>query len=296
MIRYIFIGFVLLAVFSCKEIDSPITEPSNIKIEAGACLDELKDDELDIVTWNLQKFPLLSHSPQYVDDIIIQMDADIIAVQEIGSAFALEEVLAYIRETGWKGRLHGSGDLKLGFLYNSNKVELSTLKIEFDDDKDAFPRPVIKTKVTPNPEIFGDTTELFLLNVHLKCCEGEENENRRRKAMSRIKSYVDGFHPDDMVVITGDFNDVLDAPEANNIFTSFLNDSPNYSIADLDIATGNNLFWSYPSFPSHLDHFIISNELFSNVENVKTIIIEDCVPDYDEVVSDHRPVLLSLDL
>ena len=40
----------------------------------------------------------------------------------------------------------------------------------------------------------------------------------------------------------------------NNVFENILNDSNNYRFVDLPIAQGNNSEWSFPNWPSHLDH------------------------------------------
>ena len=87
-----------------------------------------------------------------------------------------------------------------------------------------------------------------------------------------------------------------------NVFQNFINDSTNYKFVDMDIANGSSGNWSYPGWPSHLDHILITNELFDEFDNtgstVQTIHIEDYFKegwsDYEKYVSDHRPVLLSL--
>lgn len=70
----------------------------------------------------------------------------------------------------------------------------------------------------------------------------------------------------------------------------------------MKIALGSINHWSYPSWPSHLDHIIISNELFNafnhNASNVQTILIEELMGNnlnnYLNIISDHRPVSLTL--
>jgi hypothetical protein len=47
----------------------------------------------------------------------------------------------------------------------------------------------------------------------------------------------------------------------NNVFSSRLSDPGNYQFADIDIAEGDNAGWSFPSYPSRLDHIAISSEL-----------------------------------
>jgi hypothetical protein len=83
----------------------------------------------------------------------------------------------------------------------------------------------------------------------------------------------------------------------------FIEDAGNYLFADYEIATGTSANWSFPNWPSHLDHVLITNELFSEFENeeseVKTIKIDDYLSgwsEYDQNISDHRPVALKLNM
>ena len=54
-----------------------------------------------------------------------------------------------------------------------------------------------------------------------------------------------------------------------------LDDFENYLFTDMDIAQGNSNGWSYPSWPSHLDHILITNELFDNNPYVEVIRIDE---------------------
>ena len=72
----------------------------------------------------------------------------------------------------------------------------------------------------------------------------------------------------------------------------------NYLFADMDIAEGSSAEWSYPNWPSHLDHILITNELFDNNSYVEVIRIDNFMDggfsEYDQNISDHRPVALKL--
>ena len=76
----------------------------------------------------------------------------------------------------------------------------------------------------------------------------------------------------------------------------------NYKFVDLEIAHGNSIDWSFPDWPSHIDHIIISNELFSIFDyehsHCTTIKIDEFMDggfyEYDQNISDHRPVGLKL--
>ena len=82
-----------------------------------------------------------------------------------------------------------------------------------------------------------------------------------------------------------------------------INDTENYLFADMEIAEGSSAAWSYPWWPSHIDHILITNELFDEFVNgsstVQTIKIDEYMEggfdDYYENISDHRPVALKLE-
>ena len=82
------------------------------------------------------------------------------------------------------------------------------------------------------------------------------------------------------------------------------NNVDQYLFADYSMAEENNpwQYWSFPTYPSHIDHVLISNELFDEYESstsmCSTILIDDFLfnswTNYDQYLSDHRPVGLSL--
>jgi len=149
----------------------------------------------------------------------------------------------------------------------------------------------------------------IIINNHFKCCgdgildlnDMYDEETRRFIASDYLKSYIDTNFPDVKVIVLGDLNDSLTDDSQNNVFQNILYDSQ-YAFADLDIAYGSSLDWSYPSWPSHLDHILITDELFPEFEHVdsdiQTLKIDDYLSggllDYDTNISDHRPVALKL--
>jgi len=102
----------------------------------------------------------------------------------------------------------------------------------------------------------------------------------------------------------GDYNDLLTDPlDAlnilnKNVFKKIILDSLKFEFIDMNIALNSSSYWSYPTWPSHLDHILITNELFDNVVNTQTIIAEDYLSErwseYEDVISDHRPVGIRL--
>ena len=115
-------------------------------------------------------------------------------------------------------------------------------------------------------------------------------------------NYIDTNFDNKNVILLGDFNDELTDPDSSNVFRPFIENSDKYKFVDMNIARGSSTNWSYPTWPSHLDHILITNKLFDEFENtgsiVQTIHVEDYFEgrwsEYEKYISDHRPVGLRL--
>ena len=87
-----------------------------------------------------------------------------------------------------------------------------------------------------------------------------------------------------------------------NVFNIFLDNTADYRFTDLDIARGSSSDWSYPNWPSHLDHILINKNLFDEFadtdSHIETIKLDGYYNggfnEYDFKVTDHRPVGLKL--
>ena len=151
---------------------------------------------------------------------------------------------------------------------------------------------------------------IIVINNHFKCCgDGllelsldNDEETRRYYASSLIKEYIDTNFPEEKVIVLGDLNDDLADVSEHNVFQMILDDPDNYLFADIDIAYGNSTEWSFPNWPSHLDHILITDELISILaqsnSDIQTIKIDEYLDggwsEYDQNVSDHRPVGMRL--
>ena len=74
----------------------------------------------------------------------------------------------------------------------------------------------------------------------------------------------------------------------------FINDTSNFRFVTWDLANSDSdLYDSYPSYPSFIDHILISSDLFDedNDGDVQTIRLGDYISGYDEIISDHRPIV-----
>lgn len=287
---------VVIAVFfilpGCQS-DNTNTNP-DVPVEVPnytQCVIPGNASSFELMTWNLEEFPIRSESTiERAKKVIMQQQPDVIAVQEITSVSSFNELLEGL--DNYESQIHNFGSLKLAFMYKSSEVSvIENLEVILDDDPYAFPRAPIMISFE---HISG--IESVLINIHLKCCGGSENIDRRSQASIKLKEYIDSNLADDMVILLGDYNGLITGvPENENSFINFINDSINYSFTDMDIASGEEAFWSYPDWPSHIDHILITNELFDLVAATNTLILDDCDDDYLHMLSDHRPVMIKLE-
>lgn len=309
MKRLLPIAFVFL--FSCQEqitpIIKPITDGGNTGGNTGggttdctissftpvpgkyaSCFPLMGDETFDIVTWNIEQFPKSGNTIPLVAEIIQSLNADIIALQEINSASAFNTLKGLL--PGWDGFIpKQNNSLQVGYLYKTAEISISGTQELFTDDASSFPRPAYVTTAT---HVSGKS--ITLINLHLKCCDDGNSIERRRTASQKLKNHIDTNLSSASVVVLGDFNEDITEPEGNGVFNNFKEDSNNYRFANMNIAMCSSENWSYPSWPSHLDHILITNELFSLVEDVRTLKVNACESQYYSTVSDHRPVMLRL--
>ena len=278
--------FLVMLTAGCSDKNGPQPATPNVAIYQD-CVPELDELTFDIVTWNIQQYASSDFQVEQVADIILTMEADLIALQEITSITFFEELIADL--PGWQGVFSATGDLNLAYLFKTSEVSVDGITQLFLGENQPFPRAAALTRAT---HVNG--TETSLINIHLKCCGGEENIARREEASQMLKTYVDTNLAEEEVIILGDFNDIVySAMGAAITFQNFLDDPNNYAFADYDIAM-NLALWSYPDWPSHIDHILVTNELFDNVEAIETLVLDNCQGRYLSEISDHRPLMMSL--
>jgi len=280
----------LFAVSSCRKE----TPNNNRGIIYSDCIVPGSDNTFDIVTFNIKEYPKYGEeTAQKVAELIKYMNVDIVALQEISSEEEFDKLAE--RLIGWEGEYYpiDNSIWNLAYLYKVSEIslDLAKSKVIFEDDFSAFPRPPFEIHVTHLPT----GIEAILINNHLKCCGGSDNEARRRNAADSLHKYIMDYYPDEPVIVLGDLNDEINGTSSEtNVFWTIVSDSQNFMFTDMDIANGSSESWSYPSWPSHIDHIFVTDELFSSIDTTIVYVPDQCYNDYDDVISDHRPVYLRL--
>ena len=289
--KYTFLLFLFISINSfCQNIEN---------LNFGS------DSTLDIMTWNIETFPKAGQNTMdSVRKIVEALDMDIIGVQEINDTNAFKAMVLTIN--GYSGFAKLNYIVGLGFIYKTSSIQINSIYEIFTAPQywNNFPRaPIVMDMNYMN--------ERYILIVnHLKCCgdgfidlgNTNDEENRRLESVILLKEYIDQNFPTLKTIVLGDLNDLITDQPNSNVFQPILNDPSNYAFADNAIALGPSSNWSYPTWPSHLDHFIITNELFYETQNngsyVQTLKLESEFAagwsSYEAIVSDHRPVAMKI--
>lgn len=251
------------------------------------------DQSLDIVTFNVETFPINGYTSVIaVANLLKTIDADVYALQEVASEAGFNQLLDLM--PGYAGIFYliNNSDWNLAYIYKASEISIhsSSTRLLFPDSQ-YFPRPPFEIQIHSNDL----NLDIYLINNHLKCCGGSENETSRRIAAEMLKEYIEASRPDDPVIILGDLNDEITGTVSNeNPFLNFINDPEDFKFTDMRIAQGSQLWWSYPSYPSHIDHILITDELFSMADTTVVYKAAPCYSDYSTYISDHRPVGIKL--
>jgi len=281
---------IVLIMVSCRKKPSN----GNEEIDFSECVISGSANTFDIITFNIQEYPRYDEeTAEVVAELIKGMNVDIIALQEISSEAEFDKLVK--RLIGWEGEYYpiNNSVWNLAFLYKVSEISLNETesKIIFKDDYWSFPRPPFEIHVTHIPT----GIDAIMINNHLKCCEGTENEDRRRSATDSLHKYISNNYPDEPVIVLGDLNDEINGTTyETNVFWTMVDDPDNFMFTDMTIARGSVAWWSYPSWPSHIDHICVTDELYSNIDTTFVNRPDQCYTDYQEVISDHRPVYLRL--
>ena len=261
------------------------------------------ENSLDIATWNIEWFPKNGQTTvEYVTQILQQLDLDILAMQELDNKDMFDQMFNDL--TNYTGYYESAWFAGLAYIYKTDVVQINNIYEIYTTSPywSAFPR----SPMVMDMSFMGEN--YFIINNHFKCCgdgildfnNESDEEKRRYNAVNFLKEYIDTYLSDENVIVLGDLNDDIAEAQQNNVFQMFLDDTDNYLFVDIEIANGSSSNWSYPTWPSHLDHILITNELFDELDNsdIQTIKIDEYLDggwnEYDQNISDHRPVALKL--
>jgi endonuclease/exonuclease/phosphatase family metal-dependent hydrolase len=246
--------------------------------------------EVWVAAWNLQQFPKAAGTIARVAEVLPSLEADLVGVEEVGdlAAFAqLDDALA-----DYDGLLAADGDgyTRVGLFYRHGTVEILAQETLFPDDPSAFPRPPLHVTVRTQ----GIALDVVVL--HLKALSDADSQARRAAAIVDLDTWLRGqlaAAPERQFLLVGDWNDELTDAGADNVFAPMLAQPETYDFLTLPLAQDPDATTYIPIDGSFIDHMLLTdNALDDWGAGVTTVVhLDESIPDYRSVISDHRPVL-----
>ena len=291
MIKNIITLCFLYLVFSCA---IPVEKEASDSGNDSLLPDLNLEDGIEVVTWNIEQFPKLGQRTiDSVANIITSLNADIYCLQEI-SNLSMFLVLVEILDGYSYVASDATEYLNLVVLYKEDQFVVRNQSNLFTDYMYEFAyRPPLRLEMT---FLGQNAIDFTLINMHLKCCDSGNGFDRRKASSGILYDYLNLSVEAGVVnhIVVGDWNDDLSDMYSENSFNIFLDDTDNYKYVNYDYAnSGYNTAVSYPSYPSFIDHIMISKDLFEEADNgdIQTIRLGDYISGYDQIISDHRPVV-----
>ena len=297
------LGLVLAFVAGCGQSEDVVVPvPGEENFFEGARVGS--EETLEVATWNLENFAKLDDTTvAFVAQAVEAMDVDVIALQELTNDFEFYKLVAAIEGwTGFKADSHRS--INLGYLYREGGGLVQDSIYEVLTHYDALNR---------HPLVFQGAFEgvpFKIINNHYWCCgDGtidttafDDEEYRRLRASVLLDDFIQTEWPDERVFLVGDLNDVLTDAPVRNVFQVFLDQPDLYRFVDMPIALGPKSGWSFPGYPSHLDHILVTKELFPAMAEPEALVqvvplhtyFSQGLTEYDRNISDHLPVVVRL--
>lgn len=262
------------------------------------------DETFEVISWNLREFPWNGESTiRELAAIIPQLKVDVIAFQEINDKDSFLELARRIPHYS-AYVYNATSSWRLAYLYDERTVDVKNCYTIYNGETNPFPRPPYVLELSWQGE------DLIIVNNHFKAfgdnhideTDPWDEERRRRLACEKLDTYIRTYWNEEKVIVLGDLNDQIHEPPEYNVFLPFLNKPQEYLFADMEIAqnlTPDNV--SYPPSFSHIDHILITNELFSSFSHPQsscnTLQMELMMGswhNYYNLLSDHRPVAIKL--
>lgn len=285
MKKIIALFLIILGAYSCATNDGQL-EPGSLKI-ATFNMEWLGDGVKDMKPRDSQDYKKLA-------EIIRNTQADIIAVQEIENATALQKVLAYL--PGYSFALSNDEWIqKCGIIYKTG--------IEAHIVGDYYPIAVKPNRTRPGLVVNfkKDNFDFTMMCVHFKSTSSYDSTDEMRKESYELRKEQSSavFHwadsilknsPEKDIIIAGDFNDNPLRKKYNNLAS---------------MTTGNELTFLTQELKScknekwdAIDHIVVSESIMKRylANSDHYFDIYYIYKPYEvKKLSDHCPVIVSFD-
>ncbi|HAP64435.1 MAG TPA: hypothetical protein DCR93_34780, partial [Cytophagales bacterium] len=290
---------------------------------------------LDVVSWNLEFFGSTvdgfgadDKDLQLINTktIIEELDADIIAVQEVSNTQTLaslanllgwESVCSDVYSFSFNGPDPDFPAQRLCYLYDPATTTLLDEFVMFEDfyNAERLTPDLLASHPGGSAQSFwssgrlpyaarfqanndGSSGEVLLVNIHAKSGSGSNDIDRKEFDANVLYDSLQEYFPDENIIILGDFNDDLDVSiDGSSVtpYNTYLTDSSGFFAPSKDLSDAGLRTFIFNT--NVIDHQVFSDELEDAYldGSVEVFIPFDVVDDYSGTTSDHLPVVTRID-
>ena len=239
-----------------------------------------------------------------IAQVIYNVNADIIALQEIGTStgFATIDELVSILGAGWAGAIvpwnADNCSQNQAIIYKKSKIQSVNSSLITDGGSyqnwSSGRYPVLYNVNFLTEE---GVVPVSVINIHAKAYGDIASYARRQAASQSLKLLLDGSaYRTKRIILIGDYNDYLigttcwECSPRVSPYKNFMDDTQNYK------GLTQNLYDPYYDSPV-IDNVIISNELFANYKNgsaLRDAASTSSIYNYYYTTTDHYPITVVL--
>lgn len=282
----------------------------------------LETKSVSTCSWNLKWFGSPTYcscdtalSRQNTTTILKEIDADVIALQEVVSIPQLQQLVTDLGPkynyviAGYGSQIHSTSSpgyastQKLAYIYNQHKLTnqgtYGLLQTTYPNQQGASsPYYYFASGRWPyglSVKLKNSSEEFEFINMHAKAFAGSNEHNRRAGGALKMADSLNAHLPNAKIIVMGDYNDLIEGSITSGFTTSPYNYLFNNGF------TGITLPSQYPgestyigSSASLIDNYVVSNEAYPSYVPNSTVILREAdyaINNFKSTTSDHLPVL-----
>ncbi|UII19281.1 T9SS type A sorting domain-containing protein [Fulvivirga ligni] len=289
-----------------------------------------RSSTFDVAAWNIEWFGDEGNAPasdaiqkDSVKAILLALDADIIAVEEIVDTVLFAQMISempgydyFLSDFVSNPGVYDNSQ-RVGFVYNTSTVApdfsasralLSTIHpiynggddsylVGYPDARDRFwASGRLPYMLEADVTIDGISKRINMLVVHARAnsSDAQSRYDMRKYDVEVLKDSLDAYYSDVNLIMLGDYNDdldetVADVPTTVSTYEAYIADTAEYKLLTLPLS--NQGLRSYVFYTNVIDHIIASDEAAEYfLEGSARIGYQFYDSDYAYNTSDHLPV------